>query len=407
MAESPVENSADIDALEDASVRTVDELNDEIAATIESTDDLYFDYVVGDVTDHRAVNGHVHFDLDNDDASIHCIIFGSRRAGTTDDIDDGTQVAVAGDLSYYEQQGSCSILVTDVVELGNGTYQQVYRENKEALDADGLLDDQYKQALPALPRRVGIVTSVDSDAREDAITSIHDRHPDVDVVLHHASVQGETALPSLLEGISLLDRDPEIDVIVVTRGGGADTTLRVFNEPALCRAIFNTDTPSVVGVGHERDQTLAGEVVDERVMTPTDVGSIVPEKAGLREEHTMVAEELDEAYERMATARLTEIEEALKAAYTDHATTVLTDVERDLDLEFETLARERLTKLDNQLDHARERVEQESKFEREKEAATQELEATYARRQRLQQAAIIMLLLVLLALTAYVLLGQP
>ena len=89
MAESPVENSADIEALENARVRTVDELNEEIGAIIESTEDVHFDYVVGDVTDHRAVNGHVHFDLDYDDASIHCIIFEFRRADTTDDPESG------------------------------------------------------------------------------------------------------------------------------------------------------------------------------------------------------------------------------------------------------------------------------------------------------------------------------
>ena len=387
MAESPVETPADVDALEDATVRTVDELNDEIAAIVESTEDLHFDYVVGDVTDHRDVNGHVHFDLDYEDASIHCIIFGSRRTDTTDNIKDGMQVAVAGHLSYYQQRGNCSILVTDVVELGDGAYQRAYSKNKQALEADGLLEEEYKQELPALPRRVGIVTSVDSDAREDAVTSIHDRHPDVDVVIHHASVQGESALPSLLEAIATLDRDPSIDVIVVTRGGGADTTLRVFNEPALCRVIFNTDTPIAVGIGHERDRTLSEEVADERVMTPTDVGSVVPEKAALREEHTTVVE-------------------SLERAYADHAQGVLTRAERDLDHAFETLARERLTELDNRLDHGFEGIEQEATFEAEKEAATQELEATYARRQRRQRVAIAVLVLVLLVLTAYLLFGM-
>lgn len=188
----------------------------------------------------------------------------------------------------------------------------------------------------------------------------------------------------------------------MTRGGGADTTLRVFNELALSRAIFNTETPSVVGIGNERDQTLAGEVADERVMTPTHVGSIVPEKTALMEEHTTVGEALEGAYQRLASARLTETEDALEGAYTDHAGALLRDFERDLDQAFEALARERLTTVDNQLDHALERVEQASQFEREKEAATQDLEATSARRQRLQQAAI----LVLLALTAYVLLSD-
>ena len=209
MAESPAEPTADVDALADATVCTVDELNDEISDIVKAADG-YFDYVVGDVTDYRDVNGHVHFDLDYEDACIHCIIFGSRRSRTTDAFEEGTQVDVAGDLSYYEARGNCSILVSDVVELGDGTYQQEYQEDKRALEKDGLLDDEHKQPLPHLPETIGNVTSADSDAREDAVTSIHERHPHVDVAVHHASVQGDQALPTLFEGISTLDRDPDV-----------------------------------------------------------------------------------------------------------------------------------------------------------------------------------------------------
>ena len=314
-----------------------------------------------------------------------------------------TQVAVAGDLSLYEPRGSCSILVTDVVELGDGSYQQQYREHKQALEADGLLDDEHKQRLPELPQTIGIVTSADSDAREDAITSIHERHPDVDVVVHHAAVQGDQALPTLLEGISALDRDPDVDLLVVTRGGGADTTLRVFNEPGLCRTIFNTETPIVVGIGHERDRTLADEVADHRVMTPTHVGSVIPEKAALLEEHQTVVESLEGAYERLATRRLEETERALDDAFQDPASAILTEADSDLDYALETLARERLTDLDNRLDHAVEALEREAEYEREKEAATAEVEATYERRQRIQRVAIALLVALLVGLTLYVL----
>jgi len=402
MAESPAEPTADVDALADATVCTVDELNDEISDIVEAADG-YFDYVVGDVTDYRDVNGHVHFDLDYDDASIHCIIFGSRRSRTTDELEEGTKVAVAGDLSYYEARGNCSILVSDVVELGDGTYQQEYQEHKRALEKDGLLDDEHKQPLPHLPETIGIVTSADSDAREDAVTSIHERYPDVDVVVHHASVQGDKALPTLLEGISALDRDPDVDLLVVTRGGGADTTLRVFNEPGLCRAIFNTETPIVVGIGHERDRTLADKVADHRVMTPTHVGSVVPEKEALLEEHQTVAESLEGAYERLATRRLEEAESDLDDAFQDYVSTVLTEADNGLDHALESLARERLTELDNRLDHAVEALEREAEYEREKEAATAEVEATYERRQRIQRVLIAILLVLVVGLALYVL----
>ena len=406
MADAPgdVSEPAPVEGLEDATVRTVDELNEAIAGVLEDAPDLYFDYVVGEVTDYRDVNGNVHFDLDFAEASIHCVVFGFRRGGTVDDLESGTQVAVAGDLSYYEARGSCSILVTDVVEIGEGSYRQELERHRQALAEDGLFADEHKQALPALPGTVGIVTSADSDAREDAVTSIHERHPDVDVVVHHATVQGDAALPALLEAVSALDRNPAVDVIVVTRGGGADTTLRVFNEPALCRVIFETDTPVVVGVGHERDRTLAAEVADERVMTPTHVGSIVPEKAALREEHATVVESLEGAYRDHATRRLAETDRLLDEAYVARAETVFRGLANDLDHAMASLARERLTALEGRLDHGLAAVEQRAAHEREKAAATAEVEATYERRQRVQRAVIAVLLVLLLLLGTYVLL---
>ncbi|QGA81961.1 Exonuclease VII large subunit [Halomicrobium sp. LC1Hm] len=109
------------------------------------------------------------------------------------------------------------------------------------------------------------------------MTSIHDRYPDVEITIHNTSVQGRDAMASMMEAISILDDDPAIDVIVLTRGGGADKHLRVFNETPLCRVIHGTDTPIVVGVGHENDRSLADEVADSRtqsrdraVSTPRD-----------------------------------------------------------------------------------------------------------------------------------------
>lgn len=406
MAKSPTDTTdgSPPEALEEATVYTVAELNDDIATVLDTAEDIFFDYIVGEVTDARDVNSHLHFDLDHDDASIHCVVFGFRRSNLTDDLDDGSQVAVVGDLSYYEAQGSCSILVTDVVELGTGTYRQTYRENKEMLEEEGLLADKHKQDLTEYPRTIGIVTSANSDAREDAVTSIHEQHPDVDIVVQHASVQGDDALPTLLEATSTLDRDPDVDVIVLTRGGGADRTLRVFNDPSLCRVVFETETPIVVGVGHEQDRTLAEEVADQRVMTPTHVGSIVPEKATLVDDHQTQAERLEDAYHRTVTSRLETTANRLETSFVDHATGVIDDRASALDHALETHARERLTDLSNRLDHGVESIEQQVEHKREKAAATQEIEETYTRRQRVQRVVIVVLLLLLLGLTTYMLL---
>jgi len=412
--------AADIAELDNKTAVTVEDLNSAISDVLADTDDLYFDYVVGDVSDYRDVNGNVHFDLDHGEASIHCVLLEFRREWVTDAFDDGTQVAVAGDLSYYEEEGSCSVFVTDVLELGEGTYQQIYEENRTTLAADGLLDDEHKQSLPEYPSTLGLITSINSDAREDAVTSVRARHPDVDIVIQHTRVQGDDAMASMMSAISELDRDPAVDLIILTRGGGADTTLRVFNETPLCRVIFNTDTPIVVGIGHEQDRTLAEEVADKRVMTPTHAGEVVPEKQALLDKHEKFREALDVAYRQTATTRLRTTADAVTEAYRTHATTVISDAETALHHAVETISSERLTALDNQLDHALETIHQQKKHEDKKEQAVaaaveqtkddlkdraeQEVQTEYEAIQRRQRAAIVVLLVLLLLIGAYLIL---
>lgn len=322
-------------------VVTVAQLNDDIATLIDDATDLQHDYVVGDVSDCSAASGHVHFDLVYGDASIHCVLFGFRRDGTKADPEEGMQVAVRGDLSYYEPRGSCSLLVTDVVEIGESAYSRVYEENRRALEADGLLADERKQDLPRLPSTVGLVTSADSAARADTVTAIHDRYPDVEVVLRDTTVQGDDALQELMSAVATLDDDPRVDVIVVTRGGGADRTLRVFDELPLCRVIAGTDTPVVVGVGHEDDRTLAEAVADHRVMTPTHAGEVVPVRDELTAEIDRLERSVDSAYERAVDAGLTELATALSNRYRTTATELLQETEANLDQAYDELRRRR------------------------------------------------------------------
>ncbi len=306
------------------------------------------------------------------------MVFASRLDRVTDDIEDGTQVAVDGDLSYYESEGQVSLIVHRVVPVGDGTYQQVYEQNRQALAEDGLLDADAKQSLPELPTCIGLATSADSDAREDAVTSIHDRYPDVDIVVHDTTVQGDEALMSLMNAISALDDDPEVDVIVVTRGGGADKHLRVFNETPLCRVIHRTATPVVAAIGHENDRTLVDEVADRRVMTPTDVGQVVPRKTDLQDTLNTLATDLDEAYTRLVQQHLDTKRERLDDAY-----------ERHVDDE--------LTTLSNRLDRAYETVEQQKEHEQEKAEAVAAHRKT-TRRQRIVIAVLLIALLLALAL---------
>ncbi|MUV50736.1 exodeoxyribonuclease VII large subunit [Haloarcula sp. CBA1122] len=385
------------EALQTERITYVDTLNEDIGAVVESADQLAFDYVIGDVSDYGVSSSdHVHLDLVHEGSTIHCVLFGYKRSTIDTTIEDGMQVAVKGSLSYYEDGGNVSVIVEDIVAVGEGTYQQIYEQNRELLDSDGLLDPEHKQALPDFPERIGIATSATSDARMDAITSVHERYPDVDIVIQNTSVQGDDAMMSIMGAISELDDDPLIDVIVLTRGGGSDKHLRVFNETPLCRVIHKTETPIVVGVGHENDRTLADEVADRRVMTPTEVGNIVPERTTLDAELDTLEERLNTAYTATVETTLETMDDRLTHAYRRTAESDLSSFEGELDRAYDTHVRDALTDLENRLEQARTQYDQERKRKQ---------EATAYRRQRRRLLLVLLALgLLVVALLLYILL---
>ncbi len=169
------------ETLESESIAFVDSLNEQIGDLLENVPELNYEFVVGDVSDYGiSGNGHAHFDLVHNGSKIHCVIFQYQLTRLDLDIEEGTRMAVKGDLSYYDANGSVSLIVTQCVPVGEGEYEQIYRENRAILEADGLLDEASKQSLPELPRCIGIVTSADSDARKDTVTSLQSRYPDLE-----------------------------------------------------------------------------------------------------------------------------------------------------------------------------------------------------------------------------------
>ncbi|WP_434531646.1 exodeoxyribonuclease VII large subunit (plasmid) [Haloarcula sp. NS06] len=385
------------EALQTERITYVDTLNEDIGAVVESADQLAFNYVVGDVSDYGvSSNDHVHLDLVHEGSTIHCVLFGYKRSAIDTAIEDGMQVAVKGSLSYYEEGGNVSVIIEDIVEVGEGTYQRIYEQNRQLLDSDGLLDPEHKQALPDFPERIGIATSATSDARMDAVTSIHERYPDVDIVIQNTSVQGDDAMMSIMGAISELDDDPLIDVIVLTRGGGSDKHLRVFNETPLCRVIHKTETPIVVGVGHENDRTLADEVADRRVMTPTEVGNIVPERTTLNAELETFEKRLNTAYTETVETALETMDGRLTRAYGRTVESNLSAFDAELDRTYDTHVRDELTELENRLEQARTQYDQQRKREQEDAAH---------RRQRQRLLLILVALgLLVVALLLYILL---
>jgi exodeoxyribonuclease VII large subunit len=201
---------------------------------------------------------------------------------------EGTQVVMHGRPQFYTRNGSFSLRILEIRAVGIGELLARIERLRKLLDAEGLFDVRLKRPVPFLPNVIGLITGRASDAERDVMTVAATRWPAVRFAVRHTNVQGPNAVPQIAEALRELDADPDVDVIVVTRGGGSVEDLLPFSDETLCREIAACTTPVVSAIGHERDSPLCDLVADLRAATPTDAAKrIVPEAA---EEHQRVAD---------------------------------------------------------------------------------------------------------------------
>jgi exodeoxyribonuclease VII large subunit len=220
----------------------------------------------------RAASGHCYFSLKDGDGQIRCAMF-RRAAGLLDfSPRDGDSVEVLGRLDVYGPRGDLQLIVESLTRAGQGALFEQFLRLKARLEAEGLFDAGRKRDLPAMPRGIGLVTSLGAAALHDVVTCLTRRVPHIPVVLAPAAVQGGQApgdLVKALEGLYALAAAGSIDVILLVRGGGSIEDLWSFNEEALARTVVRSPVPVVCGVGHETDFTIADFVADLRAPTPT------------------------------------------------------------------------------------------------------------------------------------------
>ena len=227
----------------------------------------------------RHSSGHRYFTLKDAEGAIAAVMFASYAAGLNFVPTEGQQVEVRGSVSLYEKTGQYQFYVTQMEPLGRGTLYQAFEELKEKLERQGLFDISVKKELPRFPRRIGIATSATGAALQDMIRIAKRRNPGVQLVLCPCLVQGEAAAADIVRSLRRLDREPEVDVIIVGRGGGSIEDLWAFNEEIVARAIYEAHTPIISAVGHETDFTIADFVADERAATPSAAAELaVPER---------------------------------------------------------------------------------------------------------------------------------
>ncbi len=194
------------------------------------------------------------------------------------ELTEGARVIVRARPDYYVARGSFSLRATEIRAVGLGDLLARIERIRRLLTAEGLFDAARKRPLPFAPAVVGLVTGKDSAAERDVLVTARRRWPAVRFAVHHSLVQGVNAAASVIDGLQRLDRDPEVEVIVIARGGGSVEDLLPFSDEGLVRAVAACRTPVVTAVGHETDTTLVDHAADVRAATPTDAAHrVVPE----------------------------------------------------------------------------------------------------------------------------------
>ncbi len=227
-------------------------------------------WVRGEIANWRAVpSGHRYFTLRDDAAQVDCALFRGDAWRLPADPDDGTEVVVFGRATLYEQRGRFQVVVERLEATGDGLWRLAFERLYRKLDGEGLLDPARKRPLPAFPRRIGVATSRSGAALRDVVSVLRRRSPWVDVVVADCRVQGEGAALEIRDALARLARLPDVDTVILTRGGGSIEDLWSFNDEVTVRAVAACPRPVICAVGHEVDVTLAELVADLRAPTPS------------------------------------------------------------------------------------------------------------------------------------------
>ena len=240
----------------------------------------------------RAASGHCYFALKDENSNLEAVIF--RGSIGQEYIVQGDEILAYGRVTVYSRQGRLQLVANLVQPSGVGELQARFEQMKAILEAEGLFDSSRKRSLPEYPTCVGVVTSQDSAAWQDIQKTAKIRFPVAELIICHSLVQGEQAPPMIADSISRLCEIPNIEAIVVARGGGSPEDLWAFNEEVVARAIFASQIPVVSGVGHENDWTISDLVADIRASTPTGaVVEVFPDSAEIIEKIYVMRKSLD------------------------------------------------------------------------------------------------------------------
>lgn len=255
-------------------VYTVSRLNLEVRGVLESSFPAL--WVEGEISNlARPRSGHIYFSLKDDNCQVRCAMFRMQNRQLDFDPEDGMQVLANARVGLYPERGEFQLIVQYMEEAGAGALRRAFEILKQRLAAEGLFDGERKRPLPAIPGRIGIVTSPTGAALRDILQVMRRRFPSVGIIVYPVPVQGAQAAPEICRMIELAGKRDECDVLILARGGGSMEDLWAFNDEGVARALRRCEIPVVTGIGHEIDFTIADFAADQRAPTPSAAAELV------------------------------------------------------------------------------------------------------------------------------------
>ncbi len=255
-------------------IYNVTRLNREVRAVLEGSFPSI--WLQGEISNFACpASGHMYFSLKDAHSQVRCAMFKNKNRFLDFAPENGSEVLVRTNVSLYEGRGEFQLIIERMELAGAGGLQRAFEALKQKLFEQGLFDEAHKQAVPHMPRTIGVITSPTGAAIRDILSVLKRRYPAGKIIIYPVPVQGEGAAEKITSMLKLAEKRNECDVIILSRGGGSIEDLWAFNNETLAKAIFDCTLPVVSGIGHEIDFTIADFVVDQRAATPSAAAELV------------------------------------------------------------------------------------------------------------------------------------
>ena len=233
-------------------------------------------WITGEISNFiSASSGHWYFSLKDEEAQVRCTMFKNKNMAAEWIPKNGEKIEAKCLIGLYEARGEYQLNIELIRHAGSGLLSEAFNQLKEKLLKEGLFEDSRKKTIPQIPQTIGIITSLTGAAIEDILITLKRRSPHIPIIIYPSLVQGKEAPAAIVKAIETANVRMECDVLIIARGGGSIEDLWAFNEEIVARAIATSKIPTITGVGHETDTTIADFVSDLRAPTPSGAAELV------------------------------------------------------------------------------------------------------------------------------------